>query len=90
MRDTEQAERLLWVDARYESGKQQVVRLQTYSDTYFELLARYEWLSDYLAQGENVVLVLNGVALETTTEEVTLSSGELSQLNDALENAKGL
>jgi Ca-activated chloride channel homolog len=82
-------ERLRWVDARYEQT-QRTLRVQTYSDAYFDLLAEFDWLADYLAQGENVVLVLDGIALETTEDEVTLSSGELDDLRNALRTAQGL
>jgi hypothetical protein len=90
VRDDSQQDRLRWIDARYEKGKQDVIKVQTYSDAYFELLAAYDWLGDYLAQGENVVLVLDDVALETTSEDVKVSAADLSKLKAALSSAKGL
>lgn len=77
-----------WIDARYEAKAQRNIRVQAYSDEYFELLAEYPELGDYLSQGENVVLVLNDkLVLETTVEEVKLSDSELRELKDAISNS---
>jgi Ca-activated chloride channel family protein len=87
-RDDSRQDRVRWVDMRFE--KQGTVKVQTYSDAYFKLLADYDWLSDYLAQGESVVLVVGDIALETTPDEVKTSVADLGKLREALDTAKGL
>jgi Ca-activated chloride channel family protein len=87
-RDDSRQDRVRWVDMRFE--KQGTVKVQTYSDAYFKLLADYDWLSDYLAQGESVVLVVGDIALETTPDEVKTSAADLGKLREALDTAKGL
>ena len=84
----DQESSIRWVDMRFD--KQSVIKVTTYSDEYFELLADYEWLGDYLAQGENVVLVVDDVALEITADEVATSASDLSKLREALSKAKGM
>jgi Ca-activated chloride channel homolog len=87
-RDDTRAEQIRWVDTRFE--QQASIKVQTYSEAYFQLLDEYEWLADYLAQGESVVLVISDVALETTPEEVEVSAADLSRMREALGKAKGL
>jgi hypothetical protein len=85
--DSQGRARYQWVDARFDKS-QRNIRVQSFSDEYFELLGDYPELGDYLAQGENVVLVLEGgIALETTDEDVTVSEGELRELRGAIERA---
>ncbi|MCH7471705.1 VWA domain-containing protein [bacterium] len=74
-----------WVDARYEADQQEVVKITTYGETYFDLLDEFPELGDYLSQGEAVVLVVaRDLVLETTLDEVVNTSAELSRLRKAL------
>jgi len=84
LRDDSDPQHLRWIDVRFDKNKQSVIKVQTYSDAYFDLLAVDGLLADYLAQGENVVLVIGDIALETTTDEVNTSSSDLAKLKDAL------
>ena len=77
-----------WVDARFDE-KQQVVKIQTYSDEYFALLDDYPGLGDFLSQGENVVYVVNdGIALETTVDGENSGSGDIGKLRSALDRSQ--
>lgn len=83
--DSNGRQRLQWIDSLKQDKGQRNIRVQAYSDAYFELLDDYPQLGDYLAQGENVVLVLSDkLVLETTSDEVQLSSSDLSELKTAI------
>lgn len=60
----------VWTDTEFNPERMTPVRVQFGSDAYFDLLAaRLEW-GPYLALGERVVFVAEGVAYEVTPEEV--------------------
>jgi Ca-activated chloride channel family protein len=89
VRQTDDQNRVKWVDARYNSAVQQNVRVAAYSDEYFELLADFPALGDYLAQGENVTVVVNDeVVLEVTTDAVSPAPDEMNRLRNALGTLK--
>ena len=75
-----------WIDARYAEKTQDVVRVQTYSELYFDLLDEYPELGDYLSQGENVVFVVNDdIAMETNPDEENSSDSDVARLRTALD-----
>ncbi len=59
----------VWTDAEFDPQRMTPVRVQFGSDAYFDLLAaRPEW-GPYLALGERVVFVAEGMAYEVVLEE---------------------
>ena len=53
----------LWVDSEYE-GKLETVKVERFSQAYFELLSRLPEIGKYFALGDNVIFLLNGRAIE--------------------------
>lgn len=75
-----------WIDARYVPDKQDVIKVTSYGDTYFQLLDEFPELGEYLSQGEGVtVVVADDLALQTVDEEVTNTSAEVDRLRRALQ-----
>jgi len=48
-----------WTDSRYDPEKQQVVEVKAFSDAYFALIAEGGPLSKLLAQGDQVIVVMD-------------------------------
>ena len=53
-----------WEDARYKEGAQAVVRVKAFSEAYFQLSRRDPTLNQYFSLGQNVLVVVNGQAVE--------------------------
>jgi Ca-activated chloride channel homolog len=53
-----------WVDSKYES-KQEITKVELFSDDYFNLIKKYPEAAKYFALGKQVVVVLGGKAYET-------------------------
>jgi Ca-activated chloride channel homolog len=58
-----------WVDTLYTEANMKVVKITFLSDGYFDLLEKYPELNVYLALGDRVLVVIDGVAYEITPEE---------------------
>lgn len=57
----------VWNDTAFDPDNMETVKVEFLSDDYFDLLADYPELGEYLAQGENVIVVWEGVAYEITS-----------------------
>lgn len=57
----------VWNDTAYDPDHMETVKIEFLSDDYFDLLEEYPELGQYLAQGENVIVVWEGVAYEITS-----------------------
>ncbi len=74
-----------WIDARFKPDADEVIKVTTYSEAYFELLDQYPQLADYFSQSDEVTLVIgDGLALQTVNEDVKNTSGEIERINTAL------
>jgi Ca-activated chloride channel family protein len=52
----------IWVDTSYDPAAMKTEAIEFGSDRYFELLAQHPDIGPYLAQGENIILVVEGRA----------------------------
>lgn len=59
----------IWNDTTFEPDTMTTNRIEFLSDAYFDLLAEHPEAAEYLALGDNVIVVLDGVAYEIFTEE---------------------
>jgi Ca-activated chloride channel family protein len=57
----------LWVDSEYE-GKLETVKVERFSQAYFQLLSRIPEIGKYFALGDNVIFLLNGKAIEISDQ----------------------
>jgi Ca-activated chloride channel family protein len=58
----------VWTDTIYEPDTMETVKVEFLSDDYFDLLAEHPEFGAYLALGERVIFVVDGVAYEITVE----------------------
>ncbi len=57
-----------WEDARYKEGVQAVVQVKAFSEAYFQLARRDPTLNQYFSLGQNVLVVVNGQAVQIADE----------------------
>jgi len=57
-----------WEDARYKEGAQAVVQVKAFSEAYFQLGRRDPTLNQYFSLGQNVLVVINGQAVQIADE----------------------
>ena len=55
-----------WTDTRYQPDAMTPIEIEFLSDAYFDLLDQFPAANEYLALGENVVVVLDGTAYRIT------------------------
>ncbi|MBK9124907.1 MAG: VWA domain-containing protein [Chloroflexi bacterium] len=58
----------VWTDTAFEPDTMTTEKVEFLSDAYFDLLDAMPELADYFALGEQVIVVLDGVAYEVTAE----------------------
>jgi hypothetical protein len=58
----------VWVDTTFEPDTMETEKIVFLSDAYFDLLTTYPALGEYLAVGERVIVVYEGIAYEIVTE----------------------
>ena len=71
-----------WEDSRYHHDRhQQVVRVQNFSDAYFQLSRRFPELNGYMAVGKNATITFQGRAIEIRdTGKTQFTEDELREL----------
>lgn len=70
----------LWVESEYE-GEPETVKVERFSQAYFKLLSRMPEIGKYFALGDNVILLLNGKAIEISDQGKTdFTESELREL----------
>jgi len=58
----------VWTDTTFEPDTMETVKVVFLSDAYFDLLDADPLMGEYLALGERIIVVLEGVAYETVSE----------------------
>ncbi|MGA1870769.1 MAG: VIT domain-containing protein [bacterium] len=56
-----------WIDSEY-SEEQDIIQVKVFSDAYFQLSRRFRQINKSLAQGQEVIIVLNNNAIEIGNE----------------------
>ena len=70
-----------WEDARYKEGAQAVVQVKAFSEAYFQLSRRDPTLNQYFSLGQNVLVVVNGQAVQIADEgKEVFTEDELDKL----------
>ena len=70
-----------WEDTRYQTEMKIALRVQAYSDAYFQLSRSFPTLNQQMSVGEHVLVILNNQAVEIGPEgKTTLSDAELAAL----------
>ena len=64
----------IWTDTTYDPQQMSTTRLQFGSPAHFRMLAEHPQWARYFAVGEEVIVVLGGVAYQTQPEAVEDSS----------------
>jgi hypothetical protein len=83
-----------WEDARYKEGAQNVVRVKAFSEGYFQLTRRDPTLNQYFSLGEQVLVVVNGQAIQVahdgkelfTEAELDALLGKPKEISQAVED----
>jgi len=58
----------VWTDTTFEPDTMETQKVEFVSDAYFDLVMQHPELGEYFALGERVIVVLDGVAYEVTSE----------------------
>jgi PKD repeat protein len=72
----------VWTDTTFDPTRMSTVRLPFGSDAFFDLLADHPEAGRYLAVGERVIVVINGVAYETVASDEEAPQSAPSPLSD--------
>jgi hypothetical protein len=70
-----------WEDTRWTTEQQIALRVQAYSEAYFQLARAFPELNRQLAVGEHLLVLVNGQAVEVGPEgETSLTPSQLEAL----------
>lgn len=71
----------IWQDSSYDPKKQKITRIASYSDAHFALIRAYPKLAEYTSVGEDVLVCVNGNALQFgKTGKEKLTDSEIKSL----------
>ncbi len=65
-----------WEDTRWQQDQKIVMRIQAYSEAYFQLSRNFPAANSQLAVGDNAILILNGQVIEIADEGKTVLTDE--------------
>lgn len=57
----------IWIDSEY-SEEQDIIKVKVFSDAYFQLSQRFQDINKSLAQGQEVIIILNNNAIQIGNE----------------------
>ena len=71
----------IWQDSSYDPRKQKITKIASYSDAHFALIRAYPKLAEYTSVGEDVLVCINGYALQFgKTGKEKLTDSEIKSL----------